>query len=212
MRAPSKLACQFRRVALLGLVLAVGVAGCTSIPVGSLWQLRKFDFEAFDPAELRLALNLPDTLALGPQGLRVSVKVTRGSAEVPTEHSYWLREREARAPMAGLPMVAHRAQRWVVLQLDATDAQRMQRMRDQLMATKAADGQGKSSVEINAEPRLCSRGAGPEPTARVSAAVRWREDPGYVILLDGKSLKELNAMVDAPPGALPRCDTAPSMQ
>lgn len=202
--------------ALVLAAVAACLAACTAIPVGSLWQLRKFDFEAFDPAELRVALRLPDTLALWPQGLRVQIKVSREAADAPTEESYWLRERAGHAAPTGLPELAERHQRWVVLQLDAADADRMVRMRQQVMASKmapkASEAKGKSTLEVKAVPRLCSRGGGPEPSAKVSAAVRWRADPGYVILLQEQKLKDLQNLLDVPAAALASCDGVPPAQ
>lgn len=194
---------------LLTALLAASFAACTDLPLASLWQLRKFDFETFDPGELRVALRLPANLALRPDGLQVEIKLTREATGEQSEASFWMRERAVASMSAGLPAIVDRGQSWVVLQLDALDGERLRRFRQQLIASKSSDRQGKSRLELKADPRLCTRGGAFDTSARVSAAVRWLPEPGFVMLLQDQSFDELRASTGRPLAPMPRCEDEP---
>ena len=133
-----------RRSVLTAALLVAALSACTQVPLASLWQLRKFDFEGFDPSALRVALRLPAQVALRPDGLRVQIKVTREATGAQVEDSFFFEE-QAAAPTAAeaLPEAGDRRQPWVVLRLNARESERLLSFRQQLIASKAQEGQGK---------------------------------------------------------------------
>ena len=203
------------RKGLLAAVLAASLAACTSVPLASLWQLRKFDFESFDPGELRLALRLPTNVALWPDGLRVEIKVTREATDAQVEESVWLRELAGgfvtTTADAGLPTTEGGPRPWVVLQLSARDGDRLLRLRQQLMATRAKVGQGKNRLEVKIDPQLCLRSGVLDAAASVSAAVRWQAQTGFVMLLNERSLRDVTASLGLQSASLPLCSAAPKL-
>lgn len=71
-----------KRVVLLGTLLTL--AGCASIPLGTMWRMMNFtpqDFVALDPAELEVAIKLPDALALDDELMTFDVELYRGEGE-----------------------------------------------------------------------------------------------------------------------------------
>jgi hypothetical protein len=186
-------------------LLAAGLVACTQVPLASLWQLRKFDFENFDPAELRLALSLPSNVALWPEGLRVEVKVTREGASAPVEESFWFREQAGAAAGTELSAPASDRAPWVLLQLSARDSDRLRHWRQQLVATKSAQVQGKNKLELKIDPQACLRGGSLSPSASVSVALRWQAEPGFVMLLRDQALAEVGASLGVPAPSLQPC-------
>lgn len=197
---------RLRRSVLLAALLVAALAACTQVPLASLWQLRKFDFEGFDPRALRVAVRLPAQVALRPEGLQVQVKVTREATGAQVEESFFLGE-QAAAPTASEapPEAGDRRQPWVVLHLSARESERLLSFRQQLIASKPQEGQGKRRVEVRLDPKLCLRSGAPDPSATVSAAVRWQPDPGFVMLLQDRTLSDLAAALGQPSAALPPC-------
>lgn len=184
---------------VLALLLACLVAACTKVPLGSLWQLRQFDFETFDPAVLRVAMHLPAAYGMSREAVRIDLKVKR--AEDATEYSLRVVMHESRdkADLVGLPMATSPDGRWVVLRLDPAEVERVRAFRAKLMAMKAASsGKGKGSLSLGASPRLCRTGAAASGTPRAMAAMLWTHDKGYVTILRESELDELvNAIDDA---------------
>jgi hypothetical protein len=185
--------------------MVAGLVACTQVPLTALWQLRKFDFENFDPAELRLAVSLPSNVALWPEGLRVDVKISREGAGASVEESFWFRERPAAGAEPALPTLASGRSPWVVLQLSPDDSERLRRWRRELVAAKAANGQAKNKLELKAEPRACLRGGSLAPEASASVALRWQAEPGYVMVLRDRTLAEFSEAPEAATAGLPPC-------
>jgi hypothetical protein len=182
-----------RCVMLLGLLMLV--AGCTRIPLSSLWALKQFSFETFNPAVLRVAVRLPVGVALKSDALVVDSKVTR-EGDAPVAEHFVMHESREKADLAGLPEVSPAQGRWVVLKFDADEARRVRTMREGLMARKAeAEKAGtpkaKTKMEIGASPKFCRTGATLSPDASMAGAMYWAADKGYVMLMRETPLDDL---------------------
>lgn len=95
---------------------------------------------------------------------------------------------------------------WVVLQLAVRDSGRLRRWRQQLMASKSAEGQDKNKLELKVDPRACLRSGSLSPKASASVALRWQAEPGYVVVLRDRALAELGESLSAAaPLGLPPC-------
>jgi hypothetical protein len=191
---------------VIAALLAGCMAACTQMPLPALWQLRKFDFETFDPAEVRLAVSLPSNVALWPEGLRLDVKLSRDGADAPVEESFWFREQPGALVDVALPASASGRSPWVVLQLSPRDSERLRRWRQQLVASKSAEGSGKSKLELKVDPQACLRSGSLSPAASISVALRWQAEPGYVLVLRDRSLTELGeSLAAAAAQGMPPC-------
>jgi len=180
--------------AAMALMLLLTV-GCTRIPLSSLWALKQFSFETFDPTVLRVAVRLPTGLALKSDALVVDAKVTR-EGEAPVAEHFVMHETRDRTELAGLPEVSPAQGRWVVLKFDADEARRVRTMREGLIARKAAaekagGPKGKTKMEIGASPKFCRTGAAVSPDASMAGAMYWAADKGYVMLLRETAVDDL---------------------
>lgn len=198
-------------VALILLVsLVLMLSGCGQIPLASLWKLRRFDFERFDPAALRVAVALPPGLQFPPEALVLDVRITRG-ATGEVVHERWPLRPGTRLPAGeqwpeGMPAGSQR----VLLQLDAQAQARIAALREQAALWKTAEGRAhkKNQLELGVEPALCRSGPAlsAEPAAgRASLWLRWSADPGYVPLIEDKVVRELWPQL---PNPLPACQPA----
>lgn len=192
---------------LLLLALALMLSGCGQIPLSSLWALRKFDFEHFDPAQLRAAVYLPPGLQFPAEALVIDIKLTRGATgEVLHER---LPMRPSAQPPAGerWPAAVNHPGQWVLLKLDEQAQARIAALRERAGLWKVADnGKGKKNdLTMGVEPALCRSGAGaaePPDSWRASLWLRWSAEPGYVVMLDDKALREVWPELPHP---LPAC-------
>lgn len=180
------------------------LAGCSRIPLSSLWSLRQFSFEEFEPALLRVAVHLPAALAMPRDALRVEARIQREGEAARIEH-FTLQETREQADTRGLPAVDAEG-RWVVLALSAEEAERLRALRGAATAAKAQSGR-KGSLELRATPQFCRTGAAVPQAARLSGALMWSHDKGYVPLLQDAELDELlkSLPTPVPIGKLPPC-------
>jgi len=209
MKIPHRIQTRLLRAAA---ILLLGLAaGCTRIPLGSLWALKQFSFETFDPAVLRVAVRLPVGVALKSDGLVVDAKVTR-EGEAPVAEHFVMHESRDKADLAGLAEVSPAQGRWVVLRFDAEEARRVRALREGLVARKAAaekagGSKGKTKMEIGASPKFCRNGAAVAADASMAGAMYWAADKGYVMVLRETALDDLLKDMDdsKDPASLPAC-------
>ena len=108
----------------IALVLAVGLAGCASIPLSTIWKMRNFSaasLAAIDPAQVRVGVLVePGSGRIDPgkSTLQVTLTPKEGAPEV---HRFGLQ----RARVQGGAVVPGGDPRWQVLQLDAAGATAM---------------------------------------------------------------------------------------
>lgn len=194
----------FVRLSAMGLLVLA--AGCTLIPLSSLWSLRKLELAEIDGAQLRSVIYLPAEVSTAKDAVRVIVKAERGVGNEVREWTLALR------PTTGA-LAAHSLTpprpggHWVVLGLDATEQQRLGALRQQLQAWKAADGPDvKRRVSMSVEPRLCRRGATPMTAGDVvvDAWLRWKGAQEDLRMLDGATGTDVDASLAHE--ALPACE------
>jgi hypothetical protein len=171
---------------------ALAMAGCTVVPLRSLWALRKIDPMTLDPAELRAAVRLPEALAWQRDAVAVDLSLQRaGSTETQTRR-VWLRP----VPAAGQawPGAQRPGSEWALLALDEPDQRRVLELRVIAAAWKAA-AQASSDQHrftLLVQPKACRRnGAQAGAASTVSAWLRWAQEPGWVELIDDEPLASL---------------------
>jgi hypothetical protein len=195
-----------RSALMVALALLTLAAGCTKIPLSSLWSLRQFSFEAFDPALLRVALHLPAGYAMRRDAVLVDAEVKR-DGEAPSAARFTMHETRDPADARGLPAESAAGGRWIVLSLGTSEVERLRAFRQSLIARKAEGGKKKGSVSLGATPQMCRTGAPVPGTAVFSAALMWSREEGYVPLLRDADLDEMLQSLETPNAlaALPAC-------
>jgi|GEM_PF-2638175 len=188
-----------RAIILVGMIaLLVVMTGCSRIPLSSLWELRKFDFENFDPATLRVAMHLPAAYSVRRNALSIDVKVKRDGEQAHVER-FTMRESKDSEDLAGLPAVSSTEGRWMVLKLDSAEVARLVAFRQRLVNINTPTDKvrsGKSSIELGAKPQVCRNGAPSEGTPRVVGAMRWIKEKDYITVMRESDLNETLKSLD----------------
>lgn len=188
------------------MVLAATAAGCSVIPIRSLWALRSFEWQQLDGAQLRVPVYLPAGVEARRDAVRVHVRAERGNAAAEVlEETLTLRPAAIAATGLGLPP-PWSGGHWVVLSLDEGEQRRLAEFRARLMAWKAADGpEVKRRLGLEASPQLCARTAAQAATEslRLSAWMRWKAGQEDLLLLDSVSVKDIAPQAAETP--LPMC-------
>lgn len=193
-----------RRVCVL-LALAA-LSACTMIPLRTLWALRSFEFDQLDGAQLRTLVYLPEGVATQRDALKVQVRLERGTpAGEVLEETLALRPNPA-ALRGPLPAAPAPGGHWVALMLDGEEQQRLAWLRGRAQVWKAADGpEVKRRIGASVAPQLCRRAAGPVLAGEVKLSVwlRWKAGQDDLPMLDGATVKDIDAKAAAEP--LPAC-------
>lgn len=198
----------FRRPRALALtaMLALLLAGCSKIPLSSLWALKGLQFSEVDGAALRALIYLPEGVAIRDGGLAVTVKVARGNGHA-DERALKLAFTPVQGPAAAHAQAAPRpGGRWLVLGLSSAEQQGLAELRREIEAWRTADGpQSKRSLSLGAELSSCQQGGASRSADEVlvDAWLRWKPGQADLRLLDGATMADL--LPDEQRGPLPRC-------
>jgi hypothetical protein len=123
------------RAALL--VSGLMLAGCSSIPLSTLWQLRGFTGDrltALEPARLRVAARVDSpAMRLDPHGMRLSLEFISRDTAVVERHEFSLRP----AKVFDAVLTAPAGRPWTVLELDDAGLQAMRVLQPKLSDAKA---------------------------------------------------------------------------
>jgi hypothetical protein len=206
----------FCRGALLALCLLL--CGCGQVPVTSLIKLARIDFQNTDPAQLRVAIQLPPVLRPLPRGitLRIAVKFGRSQESQKQESQKQESQRQESQEevrdfmLRELPTPAELARqiasdtRVYAYRLEDADVVRLTAFRTELLARKSAGQMG--GISISVVPRACKTAELPDGPIYFTAYLRTAETVDYVTLardLDLRSLIPEHVMADE----VPRCQT-----
>ena len=171
------------RVALRALagLLAIGlVAGCMSIPLATMWQLRSFevaDLAALDPAQVRVAgLIEPGSGRIDTAKSTLTVKLSPKGGGTDEVHAFG----HEPAPVQGGPILPTDNPRWEVLQLDAAGLAAMRKLQPRL--TRIEDDYAGWSLSVS----LQLQGGPPKdvPELRFSVRVQLADDQAPMTLFD----------------------------
>lgn len=154
----------FRTASAAAAALAtLALAACGSIPVSSLWQLRRLNLETLDPAALRAAVVHAPALQLDSNALLLTVSVSRkvhrpngGTATERLEEKLPLQELRSaaeRSPLAEYDGPQAVVQVW---RLDPAALPRLQALRATALAWKGTDD-GKRELGLGLELAGCQK-------------------------------------------------------
>jgi hypothetical protein len=184
---------------LLALNCAVVVAACGHVPVMSMVQLSRIDFETTDPEQLRAAVKLPKALQPMSVALRVAVTVQSKATET---QEYVLREVVDVADLTALAREADGRTHVLAYRLDQADVARVTAFREALMQKKQAGSRG--AIAISVRPQVCTTAPLPSGPVYFTTYLSTVETGGYVALARDVDLRTLAPGRDIA-AEIPRC-------
>jgi len=149
-----------RRGVVVGLLMLCALAGCTTMPVTTMVKLARTDFTTVDPAELRIAVKLPQGLRPRPQGVRLRLIVTVD--EVKQEQAFVLADLDNADELLSLAGELSKGYAIYAFRLDPADLPRLLAMRAEMLERKARGGRG--SLTLNVAAEACRTGPLPKVT------------------------------------------------
>ena len=138
-----------RRLAWLAAVACV-LAGCTSIPLSTMWMMRSFTLDDFfmkEPHDLRVAIRTDDRVKRGPDNPMIDIRID-GVATKPVCYAFALVPVDARGPaeltLDALP--AHR--RWYAFGLSKQGTEAFERARREVRIEKGTEARFELNVTM----------------------------------------------------------------
>lgn len=177
-------------------LLALSLAGCTSIPFASMAKLSRIDFLTTDLRLFRFGLTIPNDLKPKPGGVHLDLAYKQG--EKPEEKRVVeLEESTSTSDFVGLPS-APTGTKTYVYRLPENEITTLNKIRNQVILAKAKKEKGSLSMGIAAK-EFCANNKIPNAPLLVTTYVLSSENNEYVILtrdIDLRSDETIGASLD----------------
>jgi hypothetical protein len=171
----------FPRLALAS-ALVLGTSACAYMPVSTMVKLRSFDLGTFDPAALRVALQVADFVERRPGAVVRAQVWTREDKSDLKEHVITMESVQEAGELAPLASFAKAGMKTHLYKVAARDVAVIRALQAEGVARHKA-GQKGGGVEIKPEPKACrTRDIPPGPfPAHLLAQVNPQQ--GYMVVL-----------------------------
>ena len=163
-------------------IACLALAGCASIPLGTLWKLRGFDENTLvqlEPSDLRAALSLAPAVAVQPESVKLSLELSRDNAG-PERHAFGLEPATGPGPLDS-------ERRYSLWRLDDAGIRALASVQRSLRAAQASDTDAYSGATFSVNFQPDFQGDPPE-ALQVSVQLLLAPEDGWLLLLDEAEL------------------------
>ncbi|MEF3366555.1 hypothetical protein V3H18_08425 [Methylocystis sp. 9N] len=192
-----------RRLLLLPLLCAAALAGCGHVPVSTMWALRSFDATTVDPAQLRAAIRIPDTLEPQPGGVTLNIGWRREGG-APHEAKFILKETTDAADLAPLAAEKRPGTRIHAFRVELADIPKIKALQAQAIEEKARGG-GKTHGSFGVGAEACRRGDLADGPLPMTTFLRVEEQGPYLTVLKNVDLRSLVTKEKSLDALVPAC-------
>ncbi|HTO79805.1 MAG TPA: hypothetical protein VMJ31_08535 [Methylocystis sp.] len=170
-------------------LLALLLSACTHMPVSTMWALRNFDAATVDPATLRAAISLPESLEPQAGGVTLTVGWWRdGEESAKREAKFILKETSSPQDVAPLAEEKRPGTRLYTYRVDPADYAEIRARQKQFLEEKARNpGETHGSFGVGAE--ACRRGEFPNGPLLTTSYLRTEGSGAYLTLLKNVDLR-----------------------
>ncbi len=177
-------------------LLALSVAGCTSIPISSMYKLSRIDFMTTDLSRMRIAITLPTNLSPRPGGVHMDLAYQQGD-KAEEKRVLKLQDAVSAADFVGLPE-APSGNKTYVYHMSNEDVSTLNKIRNDGAVGKTRGEKGSLSMGVAAK-EFCANGNIANAPLLVTTYVFTSENNEYVVLtrdIDLRSDKTISASLD----------------
>jgi hypothetical protein len=177
---------------------ALALAGCASIPVGSMLALSRVNFQTTEFRRLRIAVQLPAEVRTARSGVRLDSTV-RVDGEPDAKAVFHLVEDLAADERPATPPLGHETR---IYRLAEAEADRLDALRAEILRKKEEGKRGSLAVGIETR-EFCRAGEMPTGPVMLTTYLKTSETGRFILLTDRFDLrgdaKIGKALADLPP-------------
>ena len=194
------------RIPLAGLacLIALFLAGCTSMPISSMYKLSRMDPMEADPAQIKVAVRADEAIGIGKGDAQIEFKFDADDDSLNIEEIYLIEV--VRNPVLHRALYADKksGESITVLGLTASDAQRMRQLQRELAPFRDGDVEGSGSLRVNLNG-LCLHSKMPPGEVELDLFLQTSEQDGFFVIAKNLDMREVMAEEGTDMDALPDC-------
>jgi hypothetical protein len=172
----------------------MGLAACSHMPISTMISLRNFDFVEFDPAQLQIAVRLPDALEPLPGEAKLSVSFwSDGQEKDRITEQFNLSVDEGQQHKAQLARFQKQGNKIFAFSLKDNDVERVRALQTKGRAMRkeaTGQGQGKGHLELQINVKSCRHGDLPSGPLMMVIYLKPDAATSYLVFLDDIELRQ----------------------
>ena len=194
------------RIPLAGLacLIALFLAGCTSMPLTSMYKLSRIDPMEADPAQIKVALRADEAIGFGKGDAQIEFKFDAEDDSLNIDEIYLIEV--VRNPVVQGDLYADKkpGDSITVLGLTASDAERMKQLQLEMAPFRNGDVEGSGSLRVNLSG-MCLHSKMPPGEVQLDLFLQTSEQEGFFLMAKNLDMREVLAEEGTDMDELPGC-------
>ena len=191
-------------LARLGCLIALFLAGCTSMPLSTMYKLSRMDPMDADPAQIKVAVRADEAIGIGKGDAQIEFKFDAEDESLHIDEIYLIEV--VRNPVVQGELYADKkpGESITVLGLTTSDAQRMRQLQLAMAPYRNGDVEGSGSFRVNLSG-MCLHSKMPPGEARLDIFLQTSEQDGFFVMAKNLDMREVLAEEGTNMDELPDC-------
>jgi hypothetical protein len=194
------------RIPLAGLacLAALYLAGCTSMPLTSMYKLSRMDPMEADPAQIKVAVRADEAIGIGKGDAQIEFKFDAEDNSLNIDEIYLIEV--VRDPVVYGALYADKkpGESITVLALTPSDAERMKQLQLEMAQFRNRDVKGSGSLRVNLNG-LCLHSKMPPGEVQLDLFLQTSEQEGFFVMAKNLDMREVMAEEGTEMDELPGC-------
>ena len=188
----------------LGCSIALFLAGCTSMPLTSMYKLSRIDPMEADPAQIKVAVRADEAIGIGKGDAQIEFKFDAEDNSLNIDEIYLIEV--VRDPVVQGDLYADKKpdESITILGLTASDAERMKQLQLEMAPFRNGDVEGSGSLRVNLNG-MCLHSKLPPGEVQLDLFLQTSEQDGFFLMAKNLDMREVMAEEGTNMDELPDC-------
>ena len=188
----------------LGCLIALFLAGCTSMPLTSMYKLSRMDPMEADPAQIKVAVRADEAIGIGKGDAQIEFKFDAEDGSLSIDEIYLIEIDPDPIVYGALYTDKKPGESITVLSLTPGDAERMKQLQLEMAMFREGDVKGSGSLRVNLNG-ICLHSKMHPGEVQLDMFLQTSEQEGFFVLAKNLDLREALAEDGTDMDELPDC-------
>ena len=191
-------------LARLACLIVLFLAGCTSMPLTTMYKLSRMDPMDADPEQIKVAVRADEAIGIGKGDAQIEFKFDAEDNSLNIDEIYLIEV--VRNPVVQGELYADKkpGESITVLGLTTSDAQRMKQLQLEMALFRKGDVKGSGSFRVNLSG-MCLHNKMPPGEVQVDMFLQTSEQDGFFVMAKNLDMREVLAEEGRNMDELPDC-------
>ena len=195
-----------QRIPLAGLacLIALFLAGCSGMPLTSMYKLSRMDPMDADPVQIKVAVRADEAIGIGKGDAQIEFKFDAEDGSLSIDEIYLIEMDRDPIVYGALYADKKPGESITVLGLTPSDAERMKQLQLEMAQFRKGDVEGSGSLRVNLSG-MCLHNKMPPGEVQLDLFLQTSEQEGFFLMAKNLDMREVMAEEGRNMDELPDC-------